>query len=150
VSCQGWISPITQLDFTSLFSFLFSFFSSGGASWCGPCRALSPIITKVSEQKGVKLVKVDCDANPETASTFQVSPSHSHCPHPSASETFTVIFSSFPSFILALQVSSLPTVIGFKDGKAISMFVGLIPEKSISQFVDFIESGKAPEQAAAK
>lgn len=44
------------------------------ASWCGPCRTLGPIIEKVvAETDGrVELVKVDVDANPRVASTFQV------------------------------------------------------------------------------
>ena len=43
------------------------------ASWCGPCRTLGPILEKVvDETAGVELVKVDVDANPRTAATFQV------------------------------------------------------------------------------
>ena len=43
------------------------------ASWCGPCRTLGPILEKVvDETDGVELVKIDVDANPRSASTFQV------------------------------------------------------------------------------
>lgn len=43
------------------------------ASWCGPCRTLGPILEKVvSETAGVDLVKIDVDANPRSAATFQV------------------------------------------------------------------------------
>jgi putative thioredoxin len=43
------------------------------ASWCGPCKTLGPILDKVvAESPGVELVKVDVDANPRTATTFQV------------------------------------------------------------------------------
>ena len=44
------------------------------ASWCGPCRTLGPILEKVvAESNGsVELVKVDVDANPRVATTFQV------------------------------------------------------------------------------
>lgn len=44
------------------------------ASWCGPCRILGPIIEKVvGETDGaVELTKVDVDANPRIAATFQV------------------------------------------------------------------------------
>jgi putative thioredoxin len=43
------------------------------ASWCGPCRTLGPILEKVvGEAEGVDLVKIDIDANPRSASTFQV------------------------------------------------------------------------------
>jgi putative thioredoxin len=43
------------------------------AAWCGPCKVLGPILEKVvGEASGVELVKVDVDANPRTAATFQV------------------------------------------------------------------------------
>jgi putative thioredoxin len=43
------------------------------AAWCGPCKVLGPILEKVvGEAPDVELVKVDVDANPRTAATFQV------------------------------------------------------------------------------
>jgi putative thioredoxin len=43
------------------------------ASWCGPCRTLGPTLEKVVDATPeVELVKVDVDANPRTAATFQV------------------------------------------------------------------------------
>jgi putative thioredoxin len=43
------------------------------ASWCGPCKTLGPILEKVvGEADGVDLVKIDVDANPRSAATFQV------------------------------------------------------------------------------
>lgn len=42
------------------------------ASWCGPCRTLGPIIEKVSEEKNVKLLKVDADESKDIASSFGV------------------------------------------------------------------------------
>ncbi len=45
------------------------------AEWCGPCKALTPILEKVTEDyagKGVILAKVDVDANQFIASQFQV------------------------------------------------------------------------------
>ena len=43
------------------------------AEWCGPCKQLSPVIEKVTrEQNGrVVLAKVDVDANPQIAQSFQ-------------------------------------------------------------------------------
>ena len=42
------------------------------ASWCGPCRTLTPIIERVSEEKNVKLLKVDADESKDVASSFGV------------------------------------------------------------------------------
>jgi putative thioredoxin len=45
------------------------------AEWCGPCKALGPVLEKVAEDyagKGVRLAKVDVDKNPFIAAQFQV------------------------------------------------------------------------------
>ena len=45
------------------------------AEWCGPCKALTPVLEKVAEDyagKGVLLAKVDVDANQFIANQFQV------------------------------------------------------------------------------
>lgn len=42
------------------------------APWCGPCRTLTPIIERVSEEKSVKLIKVNADESGELASNFSV------------------------------------------------------------------------------
>ncbi|WP_404340011.1 tetratricopeptide repeat protein [Sphingomonas sp. MMS12-HWE2-04] len=45
------------------------------AEWCGPCKALSPVIEKVAEEyaaKGVRLAKVDVDKEQFIAAQFQV------------------------------------------------------------------------------
>lgn len=43
------------------------------ASWCGPCRMLSPIVDEVAKECGdVKVCKVNVDEEPDLASTFRV------------------------------------------------------------------------------
>lgn len=44
------------------------------ATWCGPCKMMSPILEDVaSKMKGkVKIVKVDVDKNPNAAEAYQV------------------------------------------------------------------------------
>jgi len=43
------------------------------ASWCGPCRMVSPLVDQIaSENQEVKVGKVDIDAQPELAGAFRV------------------------------------------------------------------------------
>ena len=42
------------------------------AEWCGPCKALGPVIEEATATKGVALAKVDVDANPEVARRFGI------------------------------------------------------------------------------
>lgn len=43
------------------------------ASWCGPCRMVSPLVDQIAnENQEVKVAKVDIDAQPELASAFRV------------------------------------------------------------------------------
>ena len=43
------------------------------ASWCAPCRMLSPLVDQVAEEEsGVKVVKVNVDQEQELAETYHV------------------------------------------------------------------------------
>ena len=43
------------------------------ASWCGPCRMLSPVVDEVAEERtDVKVGKVNVDEQPELAGQFGV------------------------------------------------------------------------------
>jgi thioredoxin 1 len=44
------------------------------APWCGPCRAVAPILEQIAQEHGDKLTvaKLDIDANPLTAQRFQI------------------------------------------------------------------------------
>jgi putative thioredoxin len=43
------------------------------ADWCGPCRALTPVLEEKTAEKGLALAKVDVDANTELAQRYNVS-----------------------------------------------------------------------------
>jgi thioredoxin len=42
------------------------------AEWCGPCHAVSPVLEKISEERNLKLVKVNIDENQELALRYGV------------------------------------------------------------------------------
>ncbi|MFA9190632.1 thioredoxin [Flavobacterium sp. FZUC8N2.13] len=44
------------------------------ATWCGPCKMLSPILKEVKEQLGeqISIIKIDVDKNQQIASQYQV------------------------------------------------------------------------------
>jgi len=44
------------------------------AAWCGPCRAVSPILDQIASEHADKLdiVKLNVDENPQTAAKYQI------------------------------------------------------------------------------
>ena len=75
------------------------------ATWCGPCRMLSPIVDEVAEERtDVKVGKVNVDEQMELAMRF--------------------------------QVSSIPMLVVFKDGKAVAKSVGYRPKSEIAAMVE--------------
>ena len=91
------------------------------AEWCGPCKALGPILEKLEvEYAGrFKLVKLDADAEPEIAQQL--------------SQMF--------------GVRSIPFCVLFKGGQPADGFVGALPESEVKKFLDK-HVPSADEQAA--
>ncbi len=58
------------IDFSSTKPIMVDFW----AEWCGPCRAVSPILDKIAEENADKLsiVKLNVDDNPETAMKYGI------------------------------------------------------------------------------
>src|SRR5262249_47755097 len=76
------------------------------AEWCQPCRVLGPILEKLAEEYGDKIALVKIET--ERA----------------------------PEIASSLQIRSIPAVFGFRDGKIVDSFVGLLPEKAIRSWID--------------
>ncbi|MBI1825359.1 MAG: thioredoxin [Planctomycetes bacterium] len=76
------------------------------AEWCGPCKALGPVIDEIATEYigRVKVGKVDTDANREVSVRF--------------------------------SVSAIPTVILFHKGQIVQKFVGLRGKKEFQQALD--------------
>jgi len=75
------------------------------AAWCGPCKALGPILEKIvaSYNGALKLAKVDTDTQQQLAAAF--------------------------------GIRSLPTVVLVKDGQMIDGFMGALPEGQVREFL---------------
>lgn len=76
------------------------------AEWCGPCKALAPIIEEVATKytDKVKFVKLDVDHNPSTPPKF--------------------------------GVRGIPTLILFKEGQVAATHVGLLNKADLIKFID--------------
>jgi putative thioredoxin len=42
------------------------------AEWCGPCKALAPVLEEATRERGVALAKLDTDANPQTSAEYGI------------------------------------------------------------------------------
>lgn len=75
------------------------------AAWCGPCRALAPIVDEVaSEQQGkLKVMKMDVDANSQTPARY--------------------------------GIRGIPALLLFKDGKVAEQIVGFVPKDTIDKTI---------------
>ena len=78
------------------------------ATWCGPCRAIAPVVEALATQYDgqLKVGKVDVDAQQQLAAEF--------------------------------GIRSIPTLLLFKDGKMAEQIVGAVPKKQLEDKVQEI------------
>jgi putative thioredoxin len=90
------------------------------ASWCGPCRTLGPMLEEAATTRAgaFTLAKIDVDAQGVGNALLQ-----------------------------AVRSQSIPTVVAFRDGEPVSMFIGAIPQAEIDRFLDSIMPSEAEVDA---
>ena len=86
------------------------------ATWCGPCKQLTPVLEKaVKAAKGkVKLVKMDIDKNPEIPGQ--------------------------------MGIQSIPAVVAFVNGQPVDGFMGALPESQVVAFLERLTKGKIEDE----
>lgn len=76
------------------------------AEWCGPCKALSPLVDEVADdmKDKVKVVKVNIDESPEAPTKY--------------------------------GVRGIPTLMIFKDGQVVDTRVGGMPKGQLTEWIE--------------
>ena len=77
------------------------------ATWCGPCRMMSPIIDEIAEEKAdcIKVGKVNVDENRDLAMKY--------------------------------EVMTIPTILIIKEGKVEKSFVGVTDKSAILESISY-------------
>jgi len=76
------------------------------APWCGPCRAIAPLVEEISSsyEGKIKVGRMNVDENQSTTMKF--------------------------------GIRSIPTIIMFKDGEAVDQIIGAVPKGEIERVVE--------------
>lgn len=86
------------------------------APWCGPCKAIGPILEKLEAEYGgaFKLAKINSDDEQQLAGAF--------------------------------GIRSIPTVVLLKEGRPVDGFMGALPEGQVREFLDKHVQALAPQE----
>lgn len=76
------------------------------APWCGPCKAIGPVIEEISAtyKERAVIAKINVDENQKAASAY--------------------------------GVRSIPTIILFKNGKVFDTVIGLVPKERLEELIN--------------
>jgi thioredoxin 1 len=98
VNDKNFISEVINADLPVLVDFW--------ATWCGPCRSISPIVEELAKEYSgkVKVTKLNVDENPATPSQY--------------------------------GVRGIPTLILFKGGKILEQIVGAVPKPRLKSMIE--------------
>jgi len=90
------------------------------APWCGPCRVLTPILEKLAAEYGGRFKLAKLNSDENQ------------------------------EVAAAFGVQSIPDVMGFRDGRPVAHFLGVVPESQARAFIDrLVPSPSELEQARA-
>lgn len=76
------------------------------AAWCGPCRIIGPIIEEVAPSYNGRAVIAKLNVDEN------------------------------PETAMKYQVTSIPTLLMFKDGKVVDRAIGVMPKGELQKFID--------------
>jgi thioredoxin 1 len=100
------VHQITDADFESVVNAGKPVFVDFWAPWCGPCRIVGPIVEELAPSYDGKAVIAKMNVDD----------------NPGVAQRF--------------GVTSIPTLMMFKDGKLVDRMVGAAPKAALQQFID--------------